>query len=229
MVHGQENTGSAGADTSSANVDDRTSQPGSTQESPGGAKGDSGEGSEYVRKDIFESYKTDLFKAKDALREAKEKLKGYEKEQESIREEKLLKEQKFDEVREGYQQKLKELESAVEERNRKIAEFQEQQRLGAKVNAFTSNADFSLDKKYLNHVDFDLISMDDQGNIDENTVTKAIEKFKREHPVLIKPRNSGAKYQSPNGGTQKLSKREFQKLQLERGEKWASKNLHLLE
>jgi hypothetical protein len=68
-----------------------------------------------------------------------------------------------------------------------------------KLESFLGTLDGKVDRKYWGHINLDSIVIDpDSGQVDEMSVTKEIERFKKEFPEVIrKPSGPGVPNQSP--------------------------------
>lgn len=184
-----------------------------TPDTDGRTSGD-GKKSDFVPKEVLESYKSDFFKLKDQLKEATGKLSEIEKQKAIEEEQKLRENQNFKELLEKRESENASLQEKIQALEGDVGTFKTREVMGEKVGAFLDQADFKIDKKYLSFVDFDSIKMDDSGSVIGSSVKDAVEKFRNEHPLLIKNAQPTPNGKQPGGthNSKKITKAEFQKL-----------------
>jgi len=203
LLHPDTDDGSSG-DGSPAN------QGSSASQSDGRTNG----GDEFVPREVLESYKSDFFKLKDQLKDAKAKIDDFNKQKTIEEENKLRETENFKELLERSEANNASLKEKINTLEGDVGTYKTREIMGEKVGAFIDQADFKIDKKYLNFIDFDSIKMDESGSVIGSSVKEAVDKFRNEHPLLIKqPRPTpGGKEPGSSFSSKKLTKAEFQKL-----------------
>ena len=163
--------------------------------------------SDFVKREVFENYKKDLFKAKDKNKALNEELARYRSEENSRAEEKLLEEKRFQELLEKRDAEIAELRGQSQGYQETISNYEKREITGQKLNAFLDAADFKIDSKYLSFIDIDGIQVGDDGKVVASTVTDAIEKMRKEHPALITGKSKSPSHHQPgNNASNKITK-----------------------
>lgn len=127
----------------------------------------------------------------------------------------------------GEHKKMLEIrEKELAEARAKIAASDAQMADSRKLDAFLNTLEGKVDRKFWNHIDLEKVIIDPTTNeVDEMSVTKAVEQFKAEYPEIINipGKGSGLPPESPKGGSVTPSSvDEWKKLPLkERKEKMA--------
>ena len=105
--------------------------------------------------------------------------------------------------------------TAVEDLKGKLADAQTQQDNFRKLRAALGALGGKVDQKYYSHIGIDNILLDpDTGEVDEMSLTKTVEKFKKDHGVLIQNTtatplpNAAPQYASGTEDMSKMSKEE---------------------
>lgn len=175
--------------------------------SDGSKANGSGNSSDFVKREILETYKKDLAKFKGKYRDLQAKIDDFEKQENTRQEEKLLEEKRYQELLEKRDAEIAELKSQHQGYQDKLSSFEQREITGHKLNAFLDAADFSVDNKYLSFVDIDSIKIGEDGAVVASTVTDAIEKMRKEHPSLIKTRTKSPSHHQPgNNASNKITR-----------------------
>lgn len=197
---------------------------GSTSENPnptenpseGSSDGSGSKGSgksEFVKREILDTYKSDLAKWKKKARENEDRLSAIDAEKASHEEQKLLEEKKYQELLEKRDAEIAELKGQHSDYESKLDSYKNREITGEKLSAFMDKADFKIDSKYLSFVDIDSIEIDETGNVVASSVTDAVDKFRKEHPSLILGKGRSPSHHQPgNEASSKLTQREFDEL-----------------
>jgi hypothetical protein len=185
--------------------DDHTEAPSGTEEKA--EVEPQSEGRDKVDHKTFERLLSQKKKRDEELREVRAKLEELETERQQAVEAKLKETQDFKKLAELKDEKLKELTS-------ELTTVREQQLNARKLDRFLTTLDGKVDKKFWSHIDLDAIVVDpESGDIDEMSVSKAVEDFRTTYPEIIRSPKQGQNV--PNTypqGTGTLTYEEWLKL-----------------
>lgn len=190
---------------------------GAGQDNVGGAddsvKNPSGDNENNSKKDsvAFETYDRLLGEKKkmqDALKAEREKNKQYEDNLKSQSEKELAE-------KEEWKKLLAIREKELEEANSKLTTHEKQTINARKIDSVLKTMDGEVSDKYWIHFDLDSIAIDPETNkVDEMTVAAEVERFRKEHPMLVRSRSrqkSGLPNEAP-GKSSRLTHDQWRKL-----------------
>ena len=129
------------------------------------------------------NFKAKLSDKDSKLQEANAKLAEYEAAEEAKRVEEEKARGNFDKLIAEKEEKIKSLEGDLQSNIEQTNNF-------VKTNAFLSNLDGKLDSQYYGHIPLSDIKIDDDGSIDQESLTRAVSSFKESHPRLIVTRKA---------------------------------------
>lgn len=150
------------------------------QEENGSADDDkSGDKVDYKTfKKLLSQRKADQERIRE-LTKAQKELSDIKERQRQNEEAKLRKQGEFEKLLESEREKTKKL---LEENET----YKKTEETNMKLHALFSNLDGHVDKKYWGHFRLDNVIIDPtSGEVDETSVANEIERFKKEHPILI--------------------------------------------
>ena len=151
------------------------------------------EGNEPPKKD-FVSHESWL-KLLDEKKKLKEKLDASEKERKEREEAELRAKEDFKKIGELREQEAKELRE-------KLTQKEERERGAIKLDAFLSTLDGKVDKKYWGHINLDAIVVDPEtGVVDQMSVTKEVERFRKEYFEIVQRPDQNKLPNNPPGGS----------------------------
>ena len=177
----------------------------------GGSGGESGGGKSTV------SYESHL-----KLLDEKKKLKA---ENDAFKAEKAKREQEELERKGEYQKMLENERKAREDAENQLKTVKEQETARRKLGAVLKGVNGSIDSKFYGLIDIDEVQVDpDTGEIDQLSVTKAVERLKKAYPEIIKtaggPKLPGEQPGSKSTHPDKISRAKWKDLPSSEMRKW---------
>ena len=138
----------------------------------------------------YQSYRraiTEKKNAQEKLREFESKIADYENQLKTHEENKLREKEDYKGLISMREQEIEKLKAELQNEASRNQQMQDERIMGLKYNSFMKALDGEVDHKYLSLVDTDKIVWNpDEGKIDEMSVTKAVEEFKKQYPDIIR-------------------------------------------
>ncbi len=166
---------------------------------------------EVVPKKAYLEVTKDMLKYKKELREYQTKLEELAKQQKEAEEAKLAEQKKFEELARLKSKEAEELEAALRAERSNYTKT-------LKLNRLIQEIGELVKPEYINFANLDNIEVDENGNILEDSIKKEADRFKQEHPHLLKKIADNAslvpnlnKTNKITNGVQGMSKIELEK------------------
>lgn len=137
----------------------------------------------------------------------KEKLDKIERQETKRRDDELK-------AKEDYKSLLEVREKEINDLNQKLTDYTTRESSSRKLESFLDSIGGKIQKKFWVHIPLDKVQINpDTGEVDEMSVTKAVEHFRKEYPELIEKQGaSKMPNESPKGGGVNLSYEDWLKL-----------------
>ena len=172
----------------------------------GGAEGD--KKTDYVKHSSYVQAIDEVKSVKGKLKGALAELNEYKVKEQQQKEQKLLDEQKHLEV---IEQLKKQNDELIAQNSSHVKDKIDFRKMNAAMGLLQSKG-VNLESKYLGLLPLDEIEVTDSGDIDNNSVTKVVENFQKEHPRLTLPTAKLLPNQKPGSSVNKYSYEEWQRL-----------------
>jgi hypothetical protein len=184
-------------------------------EFPGGessdqAGGETSGGKNQVSYDTYRKTVDESKALKKQLKELTERLSVFDNEKRTNEERLKLEQNKHVEVIGDLKKQIEELNGRYQQSEGRFKEYR------------TVNAAFGilhqkgvqLDPKYAHLLDLNDVAVDENGNIDSAALSKAVDSFMKEHPVLVQPKRADLPGGKTGGSGPTLTYEEWTKLPL---------------
>ncbi len=134
---------------------------------------------DYVSKKAYKEVSQDMHKYKSELQSTKAKLAEIEAIQEAKEQERLEEQGKWEELYKKSQEQFKTLQSEREQEKSKFVDYHKKNSVLQKIGGFKRD-------EYNNFINVKDIQMNEDGSIDENSLTAEVDRIKQEYPELLK-------------------------------------------
>jgi hypothetical protein len=184
----------------------------SDQNIPGGDNSDAASGDQNKNQENKDSVKYETYsKVVGEAKRAREKLSETEKELEKLRAADKERQDADLKAKEDYKTLLANREAELAKEKTERIRLENEHKNARKLSAFLDSIEGKIDQKWWIHIDTDQIVLNpDTGEIDQMSVTKAVDKFKADYGEIIqKPNGSRLPNDAPGGKSGKISYQEW--------------------
>lgn len=150
---------------------------------------------DFVSKKAYQDVSNDMHKYKNDLRDAKAMLAQIKADKEVADKERLAEEGKWQELYESNQGELESLRSARKDEQNKFVDYHKKNSVLNKIGGFKRD-------EYNNFIDVESIKMNEDGSIDDETLTAEIDRVRQNYPELLKKASTTKLPNEAPGGNQ---------------------------
>jgi hypothetical protein len=184
----------------------------SDQNVSGGDNSDAASGDQNKNQENKDSVKYETYsKVVGEAKRAREKLSETEKELEKLRAADKERQEADLKAKEDYKTLLANREAELAKEKTERMRLENEHRNARKLSAFLDSIEGKIDQKWWIHIDTDQIVLNPEtGEIDQMSVTKAVDKFKADYGEIIqRPNGSRLPNDAPGGKSGKISYQEW--------------------
>jgi len=121
-----------------------------------------------------------------------------------------------------YQKIIEQKEKELADKNSKLHELTQRETDRLKLSSLLKALPGTVDPKFYKFIDQidDIVVNPETGEVDEVSVNRAAEKFRKQYPEWIQTKKSGLPNDAPGGGANRISRAEWMKLPSKEMTKW---------